>query len=210
MYNEREDAMRRTKEEAQQTKEAVLEAALQVFSEKGYAAATLNEIAARAAVTRGAIYWHFNNKAELYNTLLLEASSTSAQVVEQAAGEGGELPEILRRIFIRLLNAVEQDPRLRATLELELFKTAQLSELEESRKQHLASGEELIAGIASVMQLGMQDGYLREDVDAVTMARSFIGFQNGMIRLWLMAPTAFSLKEEASALAEIYMQGVLA
>jgi hypothetical protein len=82
--------------------------------------------------------------------------------------------------------------------------------LEESRKQHLASGEELIAGIASVMQLGMQDGYLREDVDAVTMARSFIGFQNGMIRLWLMAPNAFSLKEEASALAEIYLQGVLA
>lgn len=201
--------MRRTKEEAEQTRQDVLDAALKVFGEKGYAAATLNEIATRAGVTRGAIYWHFKNKAELYNTLLKKAASISAQVVEAAAGEGGELPEILERVFVRLLQAVEDDPMLRATLELELFKTAQLSELAESKKQRLKAGEQLVAGIAEVMRSGVQQGFLNEDLDPLLMARAFVGFQNGMIRLWLMAPRSFSLKAQASSLAAIYLNGVL-
>ena len=201
--------MRRTKEEAEQTRQDVLDAALQVFSERGYAAATLNEIAARAGVTRGAIYWHFRNKAELYNTLLKEAASISSQLVQAAAGEGGELPEILERVFVRLLQAVEDDPMLRATLELELFKTAQLSELEQSKKQRLEAGEQLVAGIAEVMRSGVQQGFLSEDLDPLLMARAFVGFQNGMIRLWLMAPRSFSIKAQARSLAAIYLDGVL-
>jgi TetR/AcrR family acrAB operon transcriptional repressor len=180
-----------------------------VFSDKGYAASTLNEIAERAGVTRGAIYWHFDNKAELYSKLLKEASSVSANVVAQAVGEGGELPEILQRVFIRLLHAVEEDGRLRATLELELFKTAQISELANTRKQQLASGEKLVQGIAAVMRSGIEEGHLRSDLDPVTMARSFVAFQNGVIRLWLIAPTSFSLKAEAPAFASIYLEGVL-
>jgi TetR/AcrR family acrAB operon transcriptional repressor len=201
--------MRKTKKEAEQTRQNVLEAALQVFSEKGYAAATLNEIAERAKVTRGAIYWHFDNKAELYNTLLKEAASISAQVVDQAAEEGGDLPEILERVFIRLLHAVEEDSRLRATLELELFKTAQIEELAESQEQRVAEGKRLIAGIAGVMRSGIQQGFLRDDLDPELMARAFLGLQNGIIQMWLMAPGSFSLKEKARSLAAIYLNGVL-
>jgi len=57
---------RRTKEEAGLTRASLLRAALAVFSTKGYAAATLEDVAAKAGVTRGAIYWHFGSKAELY------------------------------------------------------------------------------------------------------------------------------------------------
>ena len=64
--------MRRTKEDAALTRETVLDAALAVFSRQGYAATTLDHIAQEAGVTRGAIYWHFGGKAELYNTLLEE------------------------------------------------------------------------------------------------------------------------------------------
>lgn len=200
--------MRRTKEEAEQTRQDVLAAALRVFSEKGYAAATLNEVAERAGVTRGAIYWHFENKAQLYNTLLAQASAISSGVVSRAASEGGDLPEILERIFVGLLHAVEEDSTLRAVLELELFKTEQIDELVESRRQRLDAGKELLQNIAGAMQRGGQEGTLRGDLDPMTMARSFIAFQNGVIRLWLMDQRAFSLKEEAAALANIYLQGL--
>lgn len=61
--------MRRTKEEAEQTKKKILKAALDIFSEKSYDTATLNDIAKKADVTRGAIYWHFEDKKDILKEL---------------------------------------------------------------------------------------------------------------------------------------------
>lgn len=61
--------MRRTKAEAEQTREAVIGAAVTVFLERGVARATFDEIARAAGVTRGAVYWHFRDKLEIFLTL---------------------------------------------------------------------------------------------------------------------------------------------
>ena len=61
--------MRKTKEEAQQTRSNLLNAALNVFYERGVAQASLDEIAKAAGVTRGALYWHFKNKEDLFEAL---------------------------------------------------------------------------------------------------------------------------------------------
>src|SRR5690606_12983243 len=60
-------AMRRTKEQAEQTRASILAAAEQLFLEKGVAHSTLDQIARAAGVTRGAVYWHFENKAHLFH-----------------------------------------------------------------------------------------------------------------------------------------------
>lgn len=62
--------VRRTKEEAQETRRQILEAAEQAFFERGVSRTTLADIAALAGVTRGAIYWHFSNKADLVQAML--------------------------------------------------------------------------------------------------------------------------------------------
>jgi TetR/AcrR family transcriptional regulator, acrAB operon repressor len=87
--------MRRTKDEAAITRATLLKTALSVFSAKGYSAATLDDLAKAAKMTRGAIYWHFKNKADLYNTLVEEVSARGAAVVQAAVAEGGTLIEIL-------------------------------------------------------------------------------------------------------------------
>lgn len=61
--------MRRTKAEAEQTRDAIMAAAVTVFLERGFARATFDEIARTAGVTRGAVYWHFNNKLEIFDAL---------------------------------------------------------------------------------------------------------------------------------------------
>jgi len=61
--------MRRTKAEAEQTRNDILKAALILFDEQGYAQTTLSTIARKAKVTRGAIYWHFENKEEILAAL---------------------------------------------------------------------------------------------------------------------------------------------
>ncbi len=61
---------KRTHAEAQQTRKKILEAALKVFSAKSFEKTSLSAIAREANVTRGAIYWHFEDKCELLSELL--------------------------------------------------------------------------------------------------------------------------------------------
>ena len=95
--------MRKTKEDAAATRKALLEAALTVFSRQGYAATRLEDVAKEAGVTRGAIYWHFGSKAELYNTMVSETSAGVEDMVNRVVAGGGTFTEICRRIMIRLL-----------------------------------------------------------------------------------------------------------
>lgn len=201
--------MRKTKEEAAITREQLLKQALRVFSRKGYAATTLEDIARAAEVTRGAIYWHFSGgKADLYATLLQEYGGRAGVIVQEAAAEGGSLDEILRRVFVRQLQIVEADPEMRAFMELALFKTGPVPELAASRRQQVEAGLALTAGLAGIMAQGSQQGLLRADVDPHTLARAYLAYQNGLIQLWLSAPAEFSLHAQAETLADILMAGL--
>ena len=123
--------MRRTKEEAEVTRQHLLKAALAVFSRKGYADTRLEDIAEEAEVTRGAIYHHFGGKAELYNEMVAVGSQRVMPVIQGALDEGGSPLEILRRVFIRTLEYAEEDADFRAMQEIVLFKTAVTVELAE-------------------------------------------------------------------------------
>lgn len=63
--------MRRTKEEALETRRAILKVALESFSKRGYTLTTFNDIARRIHLTKGAIFWHFKSKEDLLAALLL-------------------------------------------------------------------------------------------------------------------------------------------
>lgn len=64
--------VRKTKEEAENTRREILKAALEVFYQKGYSRTTFDEIAARINLTKGAVYWHFKNKPDLLVELIKE------------------------------------------------------------------------------------------------------------------------------------------
>jgi len=73
---------------AARTRSAILDAALMLFAERGFAAAQLEEIATRASVTRGALYHHFDDKSELYRVVLQERwDSVMAPVFAALEGE---------------------------------------------------------------------------------------------------------------------------
>lgn len=190
------------------TRATLLKTALSVFSAKGYAAATLDDVAKAANVTRGAIYWHFKSKADLYNSLIQEFSARGAAVVQQAVEEGGTLIAILRRVFIRQCALIEEDKEARAVMELALFKTGLNPELQTGRKKQVEAGSALLEGLTGAMQQGIAQGVLRNDLEPADMARAFLAFENGIIQLWLTTPRSFSLKQSAESFADILMGGL--
>ena len=200
---------RKTKEEALKTRVSLLKAALRVFSRQGYTATTLEDVAHEAGVTRGAIYWHFGSKAELYLALMNEYSDRGSNIVQAAAAEGGGLVVILRRVFVRLLEAVESDPELREMMEISLFKTERSTDLQDALAQRTAGNRQLIDSIAAVMRQGIDSQDLRTDMDPYEMSRAFLGLQNGLIYMWLQDRGSFSLKESAPNQADNFFNGIL-
>ena len=200
--------MKRTKEQAAVTYNRLLDAALTVFSAKGYASATLEDIAKEAETTRGAIYWHFKNKADLYNVLFREISVQSGTIAAQAIAEGGSCRETMGRIMLRLLAQIETDDRLCSIMEIKLFKTGVAPELMEEIQRQREEGHLLLENIARYVQQGIAVGDIRPDVEAMEVARAFLAMLNGLTTLWLYDSRAFALSANAQTLADIFVRGV--
>ena len=198
--------MRRTKDDADQTRQDLLEAALDIFSRKGYQAARLEDVAQAAGVTRGAIYHHFGGKNELYMALIEHAAALGNTVIERAVEEGGTFLEIIRRVVVDALSLLEEDPRFSKVMALSLA-TPEMAELTRRRR---AEAQTLVENISGFFRLGIEGGELRPDLEPQTAARALLGYQNGLVMLWLANRQAFSIRETAPALAEIFVRGIVA
>lgn len=121
---------RRTKEEARQTRESILRAALDLFSEKGYSRTALNDIARRIGMTRGAVYWHFENKEALLAALIDYANEREKVIVDEQVSEVQTFAD-LRNAFISHARVVENDPMVQ---KFEFFLAYQMEWSEELLK----------------------------------------------------------------------------
>lgn len=86
-------------------------AALQVFAEKGFAAAKLDDIARRAGVSKGAVYLYFETKEDIFRAVVsLALSPNIAAVKAMAAAHPGPLPDLLRSVVGHVARVVETTP----------------------------------------------------------------------------------------------------
>jgi TetR/AcrR family acrAB operon transcriptional repressor len=201
---------RRTKEEAEQTRKDLLNAALSVFSRKGYQSTRLEDIAKEAEVTRGAIYHHFGSKAGLYIALMEDVSTALNRIIEDAMKAGGSFIDVYTNVIIQTLHELQTDRRTRQVLELLYLRTCYGPELREVIEAQRQEEKGWVAFLAQSMQKGINAGDLRADLDPVEAARAYISFQNGLITTWLRVPDLFSIEESAEALVEIFMKGLAA
>ena len=112
--------VRRTKEEAEQTRDAILDSALDVFYEKGFSRTTFDEIAKRINLTKGAIYWHFRNKVDLLAMLMKKKFSEKHQKTWEGYPKPKTLKE-LRKLFEVLCVSTETDYDFRKFLFFVIF-----------------------------------------------------------------------------------------
>ncbi|WKU48165.1 TetR family transcriptional regulator [Streptomyces sp. VNUA116] len=112
--------MRKTAEEAAQTRAALLEAALFVFAEQGLASARLADVAQRAGLTRGALYYHFADKSALYAAVMEHSWATVTEPVWDLLSSGEPPEERLRAFLTTWLHRLRHDARFRALLTLTL------------------------------------------------------------------------------------------
>lgn len=91
--------MKKTKEEAQETRKAILQSALDTFYEKGYSKTTFDEIAKRIGYTKGAVYWHFRNKPDLIVALINDYIENQVRFIDSKLPEIKSLDDIIQHFL---------------------------------------------------------------------------------------------------------------
>jgi TetR/AcrR family acrAB operon transcriptional repressor len=195
--------VRRTKEEAQETRNRILDAAEHVFFEKGVSRTSLCDIARHAGFTRGAIYWHFANKGDLFTAMfdrvLLPLDELAAASVDpQEADPLGRLKEIVTWC----LRSTATDPQRRRVFDILFLKCEFVEDMGPVMVRHQTNMREGIEKMEAGLKNAVSKGQLPADLDtrrAATMLHAFIG---GFLREMLILPETIDVKAHSKQLVD--------
>jgi TetR/AcrR family acrAB operon transcriptional repressor len=200
---------RRTKEEARATRNSILDAAERVFHEKGVANASLEEIAAAADVTRGAIYWHFKDKAELFDAMMQRVVLPADEMLARSDCCAQDDPlALLRRAAIGVLLRTARDAQMQRVFDIAYHKCEYVDDASGVRERHVASQKECLATIEVGFRACVKAGQLPRSVDPRAAAVGALALVSGLIAAWVLAPKSFSLERHAETLVDIYFRGL--
>ncbi|MBB3611741.1 TetR family transcriptional regulator [Rhizobium sp. BK602] len=186
--------MRRTKEDAAKTREEVLAAAAAVFYEHGVSGSSLEKIASRAGVTRGAIYWHFKDKAEVLTALHSEIRLPQETIVDGALEHGHDDPlgliEEQSIGVVQLLADDEHQQRIFAIMIL----GCEFTEIRSDAAQRIITANaEMYEKLKKLIDMADRQGTLASCWTVDTAARAFQCSMNGLFGEWLRTNKSFSV-----------------
>ncbi|MFF7707094.1 TetR family transcriptional regulator [Pseudomonas sp. NPDC007930] len=195
--------VRRTKEEALETRKQILEAAEAAFYDRGMARTTLADIAALAGVTRGAIYWHFSNKADLVQALLDSMTEPLDELARASEDEHEPDPlGCVKQLLVKLFRQLALDPKTRRINEILFHKCEFTDEMCDLRRQRKAVSDECNDRIELSLRNAVNREQLPADLDTRLAALSLHAYIDGHIGLWLLLPESQPLERNAERLVE--------
>lgn len=202
--------MRRTKEEAEQTKQAILSAAVDVFSEHGVARATLAQVAQAADVTRGAVYWHFKNKIEIFDALHENLHTPFIQrIVEGLEVEHPNPVDQLQTICTNLILALNEDPQLCKAIRLFMFKCDYAGELAQCKERHNKQKLEKLRAFEAYFKKAINNDTLPPQADPRILALSVNCFIRGLVAEFIESPEEFNLTADVPPMMALFFNQLL-
>lgn len=201
---------RKTKEEALKTRQMLLDAAIEQFALRGVSNTTLTDIADAAGVTRGAVYWHFSSKSELFNAIWQEQLPLRDLIHHKLKQiECGNPLLDLRNKFVLGLQYIAETPRQRALMQILYhkceFNSDMMSEYEIRKK--IGFGYDTVRDI---LQGCVRNQILPKDTNIEIILIVLYSAFSGLIKNWLMAPQQFDLYQQAPLLVDNLMSAVCA
>lgn len=184
--------MRRSKEDAEQTRCAILDAAEQMFCEQGVSASTLEKISRRAGVTRGALYWHFKDKIDLLRALHKRNEPPQKMLIRKAAQEGHSDPlGLLELVAEEVLVSFEQDEHQQRIF---IILNAHSADAEGMAWMQEMNADMFLT-LSALMGLAHEQGALSADFTPKETAGILMATMNGLLSEWLRSGKCFSLSD---------------
>jgi len=202
--------MRRTKEEAEQTRCELLAAAERLFLEQGVAHTSLEQIARAAGVTRGALYWHFENKAHLFHAMLEQVRLPTEQLVAQLATSSVHDPLLtLRELCVQAMTSLAQNPQKRRIFTILLHRCEFTDELRHAQERHEAFVNQFIEVCTQLFVQADSQQRLQPGQSPRLAALALHGLIIGMFSDWLRDPQLFDARCDAPLMIDALLRGLV-
>lgn len=186
-------------------REAILEAAIRTFAERGFFASRTRDIASEAGVAEGTIYLYFESKEDLLLTAFREAVDEFCGFVRTLQDAPLPFHERLSRFIDAQFRRIEESPALATVLLLESRQTTRFygGVVRDVLRSYAAAVE-------SLLQIGIEEGELRPDLDVPLARRMLIGSLEEIELGWLVGERSRPLSPLAPAVADAFYRGIAA
>jgi AcrR family transcriptional regulator len=188
-------------------RQAILAAATSVFAQHGFDAATTDEIARAAGLSKGGLYWHFKSKDAILAALLEQLFNQELAVLEQLAQQAsGSVGERLRQLGEQAADAILQmEPVLPVVLEFYALAARQA----QVRAQIQGYYQRYQRGLAELLQQGYDAGEFRSGT-AEQIAAFLIAQLEGLALMWVIAPQLIDPRKQVALAIDVSLRGLIA
>ena len=205
--------MRKTKTEAQKTRQHLLDAALEVFWRDGVTRASLQAISQEAGVTRGALYWHFKNKEDLFETLFEQQyADFFAAFNDQTLRDNQDVWTHLQHNLTAMFETLATRESKHKFCNVMFSKCEQTAGNETITELACRYHRLFQKQIAYALQLSREQGRLPENTDIELAAIYLESSLVGLIKIWIDEPERFDLiaksKRVIAANMRVLQQGL--
>ncbi|MBQ0931109.1 TetR family transcriptional regulator [Ideonella alba] len=195
--------VRKSKADALVTRQQLLDAAEQVFLSQGVAGTSLQQVAAAAGLTRGAIYWHFEDKAALFTAMMDRVTLPCECAFDEARGATpGDPCATLLGMAMAPLRALSGHAQMQRVFRIAMHLTEYTGELAPVGERH----RQAVAEFVQAMELPCRALV----PDAHGAALGLFGLVDGLMRQWTMDPAAFDLVAVGERAVRAYVGGLAA
>lgn len=201
--------VKKTKAEALETRNLILDTAETVFAEKGVSRTALNDIAKAAGVTRGAIYWHFKNKADLFSAMLKRVTLPMDEFLEKdSLSKSSTVIEHIIKRSINVVRLLSEETRTQRVFDIVMHKTELVDDMIPIRDQHLEMRQNCLARIERDIQEAISRGELPTHINPTHAAIGLHALVDGLICNWVLTPDSFHLVEQTNLAISSYLRGL--
>ena len=199
--------VRKTKEDALATRDSILDAAELLFVARGMSGTTLQHIASAAGLTRGAIYWHFEDKAALFNALMERAKMPLESALQLLEKEDPTDPlGDIREYIVCVFRLTVDDLRARRAFEIATLKMEFVEEMNAVRRRRAEMTGQWMLKLEDRVRIGIEHGLLKPEVDAKVVALGLFALLDGLLRAWLLDPQSFDLVKVGGQIIDTHLE----
>lgn len=202
--------VRRTKEAAQETRNLIIDTAERVFVEHGVSHTTLADIAKAAGLTRGAIYWHFKNKVDLFQAMMDRIKLPMEHGEGTSCGQSPEADPLayVRSCALSVLQQITRDEQTQRVFEICCHKVEYVNELTQLRARHIDCRADFLTQLEHGFRVAAKQGLLAEDVKPRHAAVGLHALVDGLIMNWVLDPSYFPLAKVAGSMVDRYIHSL--
>jgi len=177
------------KETDRDTREAIVEASMRLFARRGYHGATIAQIAEATGLTKGALYWHFKGKEDLFLTVLDSIKDKWQKAVMSRVEKSEGAIEKLEQLFDATSEMIagSDDPHSMHLFLVSAGAQPEMRDFEEAIRNAYAG---YVEALADIIRTGQEDGEIRKDMDAQSAAVGIVGCLEGIVLQARLHPSA--------------------